>query len=163
MASKGNWGTLMRYLPTPLRIGANELEDKAPEEGDDSIQPVDDPFTSFAGAAAATGGARLARAAAPQLERLMADEIGGVRLPRGARAPTELNMEELPRKMRAIDQGADPTKEWFHGTHDASWLQKPDATMRTNPSGANRLMAATFPISRAIQARSRWIRARLAP
>ncbi len=108
------WQRIKRGLPTPLRMLGSQLSDEAPAPGDESIRQVDDPFTAIAGGLGASALESGARMAAPEVGRLMADETGALTIPKAA--PESLNMEELPRQMRAIDQGYDPTQTWYHGT-----------------------------------------------
>jgi hypothetical protein len=116
MAGNERWELIKRLFPTPVRAMGEAFGDKAPAPGDDSIAQVDDPFTNALGSGLALGAGRAAKAAAPQIERLIADEVGGIVKPKIPPKAPELSMEELPRKMRAIEMGFDPTKTYYHGT-----------------------------------------------
>lgn len=102
--------TIQRLLPTPVRALLGQIQDR-PSPGD-SIQPVDDPFTAAAGAALAGPAMRGAGMAMDGAGQLLTDDAGQLKLP----GKQPLNMETLPRQMRAIDQGFDPTQTWYHGS-----------------------------------------------
>ena len=55
-----------------------------------------------------------------------------------------LNMGELPRKMRAIEMGFDPTKTYYHGTPNSKWIASENAAFKTNPDGANRFLNGVY-------------------